>query len=170
MCIRDRIDIITVLAVVPALRGLRAMRLLRLLRTLRVWRYSSPFLGFTRAFQENALLYVLAFSTLGTEVLVGGVTITQAERGYDSAITSFSDGMWWALVTLTTVGYGDMTPVSPLGKSIGSVLMVAGMFTLALFAGIVGQTLLSTVLTIRCLLYTSPSPRDLSTSRMPSSA
>lgn len=143
------IDIITVLAVVPALRGLRAMRLLRLLRTLRFWRYSSPFLGFTRAFQENALLYVLAFSTLGTEVLVGGVTITQAERGYDSAITNLSDGMWWALVTLTTVGYGDMTPVSPLGKSIGSVLMVAGMFTLALFAGIVGQTLLSTVLTIR---------------------
>lgn len=142
------VDIITVAAVAPQLRGLRAVRLLRLLRSLRLWRYSSPFQGFSRALQENALLYVLAFSALGIEVLVGGVTISQVERDGGS-ITTVADGVWWSLVTLTTVGYGDITPVTALGKVIGGVLMVSGMFTLALFAGIVGHTLLSTVLTVR---------------------
>lgn len=142
------IDIITVAAVAPQLRGLRAVRLLRLLRSLQFWRYSSPFQGFSRALQENALLYVLAFGALGVEVLVGGLTIFQAERD-SGAIESLADGVWWSLVTITTVGYGDITPVTPLGKAIGGVLMVSGMFTLALFAGIVGHTLLSTVLTIR---------------------
>ncbi|MCO4744862.1 MAG: ion transporter [Proteobacteria bacterium] len=150
-CLRPLVlvDIITVAAVVPALRGLRAVRLLRLLRSINFWRYSSPVQSFTRALQENVLLYTLAFSAMGVEVLVGGLTIFQAEKNVDSDIATIGDGMWWALVTITTVGYGDMTPISPVGKVIGGVLMVAGMVTLALFAGIIGQTLLNTVLSIR---------------------
>jgi voltage-gated potassium channel len=50
---------------------------------------------------------------------------------------------------MTTVGYGDITPVRPMGRVIGGIMMVSGMFTLALFAGIVSQTLLRAVLTIR---------------------
>ena len=57
--------------------------------------------------------------------------------------------MWWAIVTLTTVGFGDITPVTSLGRVVGGTLMVVGMFTLALFAGIVGNTLLNVVLSIR---------------------
>jgi voltage-gated potassium channel len=57
--------------------------------------------------------------------------------------------MWWAIVTLTTVGYGDISPVSALGKLVGATLMVVGMVTLALFAGIVGNTLLQSVMRIR---------------------
>ena len=51
--------------------------------------------------------------------------------------------------TLTTVGFGDITPITPLGRLVGVVLMVGGMFTLALFAAIVGHTMLGAVVRLR---------------------
>ncbi|MEL6346267.1 MAG: ion transporter [Myxococcota bacterium] len=146
------IDFLTVLGGAPALRGLRALRLLRLLRLLRnsqIFRYSNPFYGTFQAFQENALLYTAALSFVGMVTLIGGVSIYLVERGANDQIQHVSDGLWWALVTLTTVGFGDISPSTKLGRLVGSVLMVCGMFTLALFAGIVGQTLLRSVLSIR---------------------
>ena len=146
------IDIITVLAVLPQLRALRALRLLRLVRLQGLFRYNNPLTGVIRAFEENRLLYLGAFSLLGLFVGLGGTSIYLAEGGSqveNTDINSLRDGLWWALVTITTVGYGDIAPVSGIGRVIGGTLMVSGMFMLALFAGIVGSTLLSVVLGIR---------------------
>ena len=143
------IDILTVAALVPELRGLRALRLLRLLRTPRVFRYSQPFEGLARAVRENGLLFTFAFSLLGTAVFLGGVSLYLVERTANPAISTLTDGFWWALVTITTVGFGDISPVTPVGRAVGAVMMITGMFSLALFAGIVGHTLLHAVLGIR---------------------
>lgn len=143
------IDIITVLAVVPALRGLRAVRLLRLLRGTRLFRYSNPFGGLARAFEENGLLFALGLSLLGVSAVVGGITIFFVESAANDKIQTVGDGIWWALVTLTTVGYGDITAQTLFGRAVAGLLMVAGMFNLALFAGIVGHALLHAVLGIR---------------------
>ncbi|MEM7437223.1 MAG: ion transporter [Myxococcota bacterium] len=143
------IDILTVLALVPALRGLRVLRLLRLLRTARLFRYANPFYGITRAFQEDRLLFTFAFSVLGVETILGGISLFLVERAWNADINSVGDGLWWALVTITTVGFGDITPVTTIGRVIGGAMMVGGMFTLALFAGIVGHSLLNAVLSIR---------------------
>ncbi len=143
------VDLLTVLALHPVLRGLRALRLLRLLRTGRVFRYANPFHGAARAFEENALMYGFGFSVFGGIALLGGLSITLVEARHNPDIRHFGDGMWWAIVTLTTVGFGDITPVTPLGKVVGAVLMICGMVTLALFAGIVGNTLIQAVLSIR---------------------
>ncbi|MEM8608168.1 MAG: ion transporter [Myxococcota bacterium] len=143
------VDILTVLALVPALRGLRVLRLLRLLRTARLFRYADPFYGITRAFQEDRLLFTFAFSVLGVETILGGISLFLVERSANPEINSVGDGLWWALVTITTVGFGDITPVTTVGRFIGGTMMVGGMFTLALFAGIVGHSLLHAVLSIR---------------------
>ena len=143
------LDILAVLALFPELRGLRALRLLRLSRTSRVFRYRNPFAIVVRALEDNGLLFVFAFSVLGGTTLLGGVSIYLVEERFNPAIQTMTDGIWWALVTVTTVGFGDITPVTFLGRIVGAVLMVGGMFTLALFAGIVGSGLVTGMLSIR---------------------
>lgn len=143
------IDILTVLALVPALRGLRALRLLRLLRTRQFFRYANPFRGLMHAFEEDRLLFTFTFSVLGVETILGGVSIFLVERFSNPEIRTVGDGLWWAMVTITTVGFGDITPVTTLGRVVGGVMMVGGLFTLALFAGVIGHSLLHAVLSIR---------------------
>ena len=143
------LDVLAVLALVPALRGLRALRLLRLVRGVKFFHYSSPVQSIARSFQENALLYAFNISFLLSGVGIGGLSLFLAERGVNPAVDTVADGLWWSLVTLTTVGYGDVTPVTTVGRLIGGVLMVAGMFTLALFAGTVGSTLLRSLMSLR---------------------
>ncbi|MCG8422677.1 MAG: ion transporter [Proteobacteria bacterium] len=143
------VDLMAVLAVYPALRSLRALRLLRVVRGLHLFRYHNPFEGISRAFRDNRVLYTFTFSTLGVLVLVGGLSLYLIERHDNPALSTVADGLWWGLVTITTVGFGDVTPQTGLGRAVGSVLMLAGMFMLALSAGVVGHTLLNAVLTIR---------------------
>ncbi|PIE19341.1 MAG: hypothetical protein CSA66_02480 [Proteobacteria bacterium] len=143
------VDLFTVLAIVPELRGLRALRLLRLLRTARLFRYSQPFERIARGFHENRLPFYFAFSLLATEVLLGGLSIYLVEGDGHPDISTLGDGFWWSLVTITTVGFGDITPMTELGRVIGGVLMIGGMFTLALFAGIVGHTFLNILISLR---------------------
>jgi len=143
------VDIMTVLALVPALRGLRALRLLRLLRTGKLFRYANPFQGLFHAFEEDRLLFAFAFSVLGTETILGGISLFLVERSSNPEINSIGDGFWWGLVTITTVGFGDITPVTTVGRFIGGAMMIGGLFTLALFAGVVGHSLLNAVLSIR---------------------
>lgn len=143
------IDLLTVLGSVPLLRGLRALRLLRLLRSNQFFRYSNPFEGIWRAFEENRLLYVFGLTVLATSVLMGGLSFFLTESAANPNISSLPDALWWSIVTLTTVGYGDLTPVTGLGRVVAGLLMVVGMINLAIFAGIVGSTLMTSVLSMR---------------------
>lgn len=143
------VDLLAVLAFFPELRGLRALRLLRLLRTTRVFKYRNPFAIVLHSLEENGLLFTFAFTILGSATLLGGLSIYLVEVKANPAVNGIVDGLWWALVTITTVGYGDISPVTTLGRVIGGGMMIAGMFTLALFAGIVGSSLVTGMLSIR---------------------
>lgn len=143
------IDLVAVLAFVPELRGLRVLRLLRLLRSVEIFRYGNPFSGLLHAFERDRLLFGLAFSFLFVQVGLGGVTLYLVELHANAEITSLADAAWYALVTITTVGYGDITPVTALGRIVSGLLMIGGMFSLAMFAGIVSHSLLHAVLSVR---------------------
>ncbi|MCA9569050.1 MAG: ion transporter [Myxococcales bacterium] len=147
------IDLVCVLEFVnPAFRGLRAVRALRLLRTLE-WtpRYLRALAGLERAFLDNRLLYYLGFGVLFVAVGVGGTSLWLIEKDSGKGVTTLQDGLWWALVTITTVGYGDIYPQSdqPIGRLVAGVLMISGMIILAIFAGIVSNTLLNSVMALR---------------------
>jgi voltage-gated potassium channel len=143
------IDIVTVLAFVPELRSLRALRLLRLLRGFKVFKYSNPFVRLGRALAENRLQFYMGFLMIGFTTLLGGLIIYTIEVDQNPKLNSVADGLWWALVTVTTVGFGDITPVSGIGRVVGGVLMLMGLVNLGLFASIVGHTLPAALMKLR---------------------
>ena len=71
-------------------------------------------------------------------VLTGGAVLGYlAERHAQPAVfTSVGASLWWAITTLTTTGYGDMVPVTPLGRMVGGAVMIGGLGTISLLAGI----------------------------------
>lgn len=143
------VDLLAVLTVFPELRALRVVRLLRLLRSVKLFQYTNPFASIMQAFEENSLLFVFGFIVLFTEMIFGGVSMYFIERASNPAINTVFDGLWWSLVTITTVGFGDIAPVTTLGRIVAGFLMIGGMLTIALFAGFVGSSLVNAMLSIR---------------------
>jgi voltage-gated potassium channel len=72
---------------------------------------------------------VIAYTVCGAVVLIyaGSLAILEAERGRPGAtITSFGNALWWAITTVTTVGYGDLSPVTTMGRVVAVALMIGG--------------------------------------------
>ncbi|MCL1800515.1 MAG: potassium channel family protein [Promicromonosporaceae bacterium] len=107
-----------------------ALPILRPLRLLRVVAALSVFTRFgIQTLRGRVVMYVVSFTMLIT--FVGALAITQAERGAPGAtVNSFGDGLWLAFVTVTTVGYGDFTPVTFAGRSADVMLMLLGVLLL----------------------------------------
>ncbi len=105
----------------------RLARLFRLVRAARVlWRVSSTLRAILRT---NGLAWVLATAT--AVVVVGALLI----RLVEPAIGSFGDALWWSIVTATTVGYGDVSPETTLGRIVAGVLMLVGIGTIGMLTG-----------------------------------
>ncbi len=102
--------------VLPLLRPLRLLRLLVLLRFINR--------GAIRTLQGRVATYVV-LATLFV-LYAGALAELQAERGSHGPIQTFGTAVWWAVTTITTVGYGDTYPVTTQGRLVAAVLMVAG--------------------------------------------
>lgn len=117
------------LVVIPVLRPLRLLRSIRLIRAARLGLLTA---GSGRVVRETRLRLasraaLLAVGTAGILVLAAAVMEFDVERAAAKAnITTFPDALWWAVSTVTTVGYGDHYPVTAGGRAVGVVLMLAG--------------------------------------------
>jgi voltage-gated potassium channel len=110
------------------LRAVRAFRLLRLVRLLKLLRYSRALMRYRLAFgaiKAELTLYLLASFLV---VYVASVGIYQFEHAAQpEAFASVFDSMWWAVATLTTVGYGDVYPVTAGGRAFTVLILVVGL-------------------------------------------
>ena len=138
MAIVDLISILPSLSIInqgfKVLRVLRMIRALRVLRVLKGLRYSKNFIiiGAVIRSSKNSLIAVATVSFV--YILVSALIIFNVEP---DSFKTFFDAVYWATVSLTTVGYGDIYPVSVLGRIITMISSVLGIAIVALPAGII---------------------------------
>ncbi len=117
--------LIVALPLFRPLRIMRSARILRLVRILRVAAFlNKAFPGLRQLLVAHGLHYVLMVGLF--IIFASGVLVTQLEQGTDSPIQNLGDGLWWALTTVTTVGYGDIVPTSSGARAAGALLMLGG--------------------------------------------
>lgn len=120
------------------LRMLRILRLMRFFRLFRLTSYLKSARLVINVFKSKINELLLAFVLTMFLIIIASCLVYFAEHIKNpNQFTSIPATMWWAVVTLTTVGYGDMVPITLLGKVFASLILIAGVALLALPAGII---------------------------------
>lgn len=139
--------VVDLLAILPTFLGLffdqatflltiRALRLLRMFRVFKLGRYVKEAGILIRALQQSLHKIIVFFGAVLTMVLILGSLLYLIE-GEENGFTSIPQSIYWAIVTITTVGYGDIAPVTVLGKILASVAMLTGFSIIAVPTGII---------------------------------
>jgi voltage-gated potassium channel len=119
------------------LRFIRILRLFRLIRVMKLGRYSDAMRTFTVVVHKTKEELFLALSILLIVLVLSSTMMYYAENeAQPEKFDSIPAAMWWSVVTLATVGYGDIYPITPLGKLVGGVVVVTGIAIFALPAAI----------------------------------
>ena len=142
--------IIDLLAVLPFYLGafgllgaddMRVLRILRLLRLFKLTRYADSMSLLWRVLRENASNFAAALGVLLIVMILAASGMYLIEReAQPEAFGSVPSAMWWAFATLTTVGYGDVTPITPMGKVFGAAVTVVSIGIVALPAGLLASS------------------------------
>jgi voltage-gated potassium channel len=130
------LDLLSSIPAVHSLRWGRAARILGILRVLRgikATKILTEFILYRRA--QSAFLAALLVSVL--LIVFSAAAVLQFETSPDANIRTAEDAVWWATVTITTVGYGDKFPLSSEGRLIATLLMTAGVGLFGTFSGFV---------------------------------
>lgn len=115
---------------------IRSLRLLRIFRVLKLTRFLTEAQVLRRALLESRAKITVFLTTVLVSVVIVGATMYLIE-GPENGFTSIPMGMYWAIVTMTTVGYGDISPGTTLGRIVASLLMVLGYSLIIVPTGIV---------------------------------
>lgn len=137
------IDFIASIPVIEPLRWARVVRLLRILRILRAFRSSKTLISYVFHRKSQSALSI-GMLTGVLALFTGSVLILEVESVSPYAnITNAADAIWWSLVTVTTVGYGDFYPVTTEGRIIATGLMMVGIGLFGTLSGAMASILLS---------------------------
>ncbi len=118
------------------LLAVRSLRLLRVFRILKITRYVGESNKLAKALKDSrAKISVFLFTVLIIAIISG--TLMYLIEGEESGFVSIPTSVYWCIVTLTTVGFGDITPITPLGQFIASIIMIMGYGIIAVPTGII---------------------------------
>jgi voltage-gated potassium channel len=120
-----------------AIRILRLLRIFRVLKLIAFMNESDVLLN--ALYRSKQKIFVFIYAVMILTVIVG--TLMYIIEGADSGFTSIPRSIYWSIVTLTTVGYGDIAPQTVLGQTLASVIMILGYGIIAVPTGIVGTEL-----------------------------
>lgn len=146
---RSFFGVVDLLAIVPtyfalltpgvsALVDVRVLRLLRVFRVLRLGKFVAEFGALGRALAASRhKIFVFLFFVVIVVLIMG--TLMYVIEGERNGFTSIPMGVYWAVTTMTTVGFGDVTPRTDVGRFIASIMMLLGWGTLAVPTGIVSS-------------------------------
>ncbi len=119
-------------------RFLRALRLVRFVRIIKMARYSDSVNLLLRVLKREKESLVFTFFLILLLMVVASCLMWQAENeAQPEKFGSIPDTMWWAIATITTVGYGDVVPITPTGKVLGAFIAILGVGMVAMPAGII---------------------------------
>lgn len=129
--------IIDLLAILPAYRPLRILRIFVLFRVFKLLRYTKSINQFVevlahKRFELFTLLFLLLFI-----VISAGIAIYVFEERENPGINSIFDALYWSLVTISTVGYGDISPVTDEGRVVSMVIIVSGLAMISFVTSVI---------------------------------
>lgn len=140
------IDLLALLPILRVFRIGRAVRLLRLLRLLRLIRIGhviqQRISDLNDELQRRAAENMVIFIYLIFSLIFGTVGVMVFEKGNNDGFKHLGDGLWWCVVTLTTVGYGDLSPKTPGGKVVAGIIMFIGLSFYALLTGMLSSIII----------------------------
>ncbi|MEA1984404.1 MAG: ion transporter [Euryarchaeota archaeon] len=159
ICVRSKMryatsffGIIDLLAVIPTyltiflpggqyLMVIRILRMLRIFRVLKLVQYLQEVDLLMRAMRDSSRkIIVFFFAVLNLVIILG--SMMYVIEGQEHGFTSIPKSIYWAIITMTTVGYGDIVPITPLGQTLASVIMILGYSIIALPTGIVTHSII----------------------------
>lgn len=138
---------IKVLRVLRILRFLRLMRMLRLLKLAKqVVKVSGQGETVTNKYETLKMDLQIYFIALFSVLVIFSTLVFYAEKNVPGTVfTSIPKSMWWCIVTITTVGYGDMFPVTVIGRLLAGVTMLCGLALFGLLMNVIGKTMMSSL-------------------------
>jgi voltage-gated potassium channel len=120
---------------------LRFIRLLRMLRLLKLSHYNTAIEDLFSAIYDERKSFLSALYLMSIAIMITSCAMYYAEGVVQPDLfSSIPATLWWTIITITTVGYGDAYPITPIGKMIGGATAVLGVFTTALLTGIVANS------------------------------
>ena len=137
---------------IPGKQNLLIIRILRLLRMFRIFKMAH-FINegsvVVSALKASKIKIIVFISFLGISTVFLGAMMYMVENGVNPNIQNIPEGIYWAMVTITTVGYGDSIPVTVVGKVLATVVMILGYGVIAVPTGIVTAEITNRVLAPR---------------------
>jgi len=130
--------IIDLLAILPSYRPLRILRIFLIFRLFKLFRYSQSMQMFTGVLKNKRFELTTLAVFMGFLIFIASTAIYMFEnQNMGGKINDLYDAFYWAVVTVSTVGYGDITPVTTGGRLVTSALIIAGLGVLAFFTSII---------------------------------
>ena len=130
--------IIDLIAILPSYRGVRVLRVLVLFRAFKLFRYTKSLNGFLSVLKNKKYELITLFTLFTFFIFISGTMLYVFEGANNNPnIHNLFDAFYWALVTISTVGYGDISPLTPEGKAVSMFIIMTGIALISLVTSVI---------------------------------